>query len=71
MNELFPGVEQRFYVHHLYNNFRKNYFGKKLKEIIWKVAKSTYPQAWERDMREMKGVNEEAFKHMINTHPRF
>ncbi|CAL5192309.1 unnamed protein product [Lathyrus oleraceus] len=71
MDELLPGVEQRFCVCHLYNNFRKRFPGKKLKEIIWKVAKSTYSQSWEKEMREMRDVNEEAFKHMMKTPHRF
>ncbi|XP_058776147.1 uncharacterized protein LOC131650454 [Vicia villosa] len=37
MDELLPNVEQRFRVRHLYNNFRKRYPGKMLKEIIWSV----------------------------------
>lgn len=31
MGDFFPNVEQRFYVRHLYNNFRKRYPGKMLK----------------------------------------
>ncbi|XP_058779988.1 uncharacterized protein LOC131653730 [Vicia villosa] len=58
MEELLPRVEQRFCVRHLYNNFRKRYPGKKLKEIIWKAAKSTYYQAWEKG-------DEEAFNSVI------
>ncbi|CAL5186960.1 unnamed protein product [Lathyrus oleraceus] len=71
MDELLPGVEQRFCVRHLYNNFRKRFPRKKLKEIIWKTAKLTHSQSWEREMREMRDVNEEAFKHMMKTPPRF
>lgn len=56
---------------HLYNNFRKIFLGKKLKDIIWEVSKSTYSQSWEGKMREMRDVNEEAFKHMTKTPPRF
>lgn len=71
MDELLPGVEQRFCVCHLYNNFRKRFPGKKLKEIIWKAAKSTHSQYWEREMREMRDVNEVAFKHVMKTPHRF
>jgi hypothetical protein len=45
MEELLPGVEQRFCVRHLYNNFRKRFPGKKYKELMWKAAKASYPQA--------------------------
>lgn len=55
----------------MYKNFRKRYPGKKLKEIIQKAAKSTYPQSWKNEMREMKDVKEEFFKHMMKTPPWF
>ncbi|XP_058765013.1 uncharacterized protein LOC131638472 [Vicia villosa] len=71
MDELLPNVEQRFCVRHLYNNFRKRYSGKILKEIIWRAAKTTYAQAWEREMKRMRLINEEAYLHMMKTPPRF
>ncbi|XP_058733836.1 uncharacterized protein LOC131605506 [Vicia villosa] len=71
LEELLPGVDQRFCVRHLYSNFRKKFPGKQLKEIMWRAAKATYPQAWEREMREMRKVNEEAYKHLLNVPPRF
>ncbi|XP_027191068.1 uncharacterized protein [Cicer arietinum] len=71
MDELLPGVEQRFCVRHLYNNFRKMYLGKKLKELMWKATKSTYPPQWEREMKELRKVNEEAYKYLVKIPPRF
>ncbi|XP_073226373.1 uncharacterized protein [Cicer arietinum] len=44
MDKLLPGVEQRFCVRHLYKTFRKIHLGKRLKELTWKAAKSTYHQ---------------------------
>lgn len=52
INKLFSNVEQGFCVRYLYNNFRKRFLGKLLKEIIWKAVKSIYPQAWEIEMKE-------------------
>ncbi|XP_058749010.1 uncharacterized protein LOC131621966 [Vicia villosa] len=71
MDELLPNVEQRFCVIHLYNNFRKRFPGKMLKEVIWKEAKSTYAQAWEREMKRMRLANAEAYLHMMKTPPKF
>lgn len=70
-DELLPNVEQILCVRHLYNNFRKKFPDKLLKEIIWKAAKSTCPWAWKREMKGMRVVNEEVFKHMLNTLPGF
>lgn len=71
MDEIPPCVQQRFCVRHLYNNFRRKFFGKLLKETIWKIAISTYPQAWRREMEVMRVVNEEVFLYMMKTPLRF
>lgn len=71
MDDLFPNFEQRFCVRHFYNNFRKRYPGKMLKEIIWKAAKSTYSQVWEREIRGIRLTSENAYLHMMKTLPRY
>ncbi|GAU39486.1 hypothetical protein TSUD_279070 [Trifolium subterraneum] len=70
MDELLPGVAHRFCVRHLYNNFRKKFPGKKLKDLMWKAANATYVNAWHRHMQEIKTINGEAFKHLIKIPPR-
>ncbi|WVZ17312.1 hypothetical protein V8G54_010294 [Vigna mungo] len=47
LQQLFPGVDQRFC-----------------------AVTATHPQAWESIMRQMKDVNEDAFKHLIYIPPR-
>ncbi|KAL2324721.1 hypothetical protein Fmac_023779 [Flemingia macrophylla] len=54
MSKLLPGVDQRFCVCHLYNNFRKIFPEKRMKELMWKAVTTTYPQAWEKEMQEIK-----------------
>lgn len=71
MDALLSGLEQRFCVQNLYNKFRKKYPEKVLKKIIWKVAKSIYSHAWEREMKEMRVVNEDAYKHMMKNQSKF
>ncbi|KAK4389893.1 hypothetical protein Sango_2326300 [Sesamum angolense] len=39
--ELAPGVEHRFYLRHMYNNFKGKFKGQELKKILQKAA-STY-----------------------------
>jgi len=70
LQELIPNVEQRFCVRHIYANFRKKFPGKNLKRLLWKAAAATHPQAWEATMRDMKDLNEDAFKHLIAIPPR-
>jgi len=37
---------------------------------MWRAADNTYPQAWEREIRAIKEVNDDAFKHLIALPPR-
>ncbi|CAK8565879.1 unnamed protein product [Lathyrus sativus] len=38
---------------------------------MWRAACASYVNTWEKIMLEIKGVNEEAFKHLIKIPPRF
>lgn len=67
IDELLPNVEQRFCVRHFYSNFRKRYSGKALKDLMWKAAKASYPQEWEKSMREIRSINPEAHKYLMQT----
>ncbi|WVZ16927.1 hypothetical protein V8G54_009909 [Vigna mungo] len=69
--EVIPRVDQRFCVRHLYANFRKNFPGKQLKQMMWKAPTATHPQAWETEMTKLKEVNLKAFKYLIKIPPRF
>ncbi|XP_022642195.1 uncharacterized protein LOC111242577 [Vigna radiata var. radiata] len=69
VQDLLPRAEQRFCLRHLYSNFRKRFSGQILKNLLWRAATSTYPQAWEREMLKIKEVNVEAYKYIIATYP--
>ncbi|BAT95751.1 hypothetical protein VIGAN_08254000 [Vigna angularis var. angularis] len=56
---------------HLYANFKKKYPDKSLKGLMWRAATATHPQTWEMKMRNIKELNEEAFKHLIVIPSRF
>ncbi|XP_047167838.1 uncharacterized protein LOC124836707 [Vigna umbellata] len=71
LQELLPGVEQRFCVRHVYANFRKRFPGQILKCLLRKATSSTHPPAWEAVMREIKYVNPDAFKYLLAIPPRF
>ncbi|CAK8560015.1 unnamed protein product [Lathyrus sativus] len=71
LDKLLGNVDQRLCVTHLYSNFRKKFPGLKLKELMWRATSASYVKAWEKIMIEIKGVNEEAFKHLIKFPPRF
>jgi hypothetical protein len=65
--ELLHDAEHRFCVRHLYNNFRKKYPGKKLKELMWRAAKLSYTTAFDREMNEIKKISEEAYNYLLQT----
>jgi hypothetical protein len=65
MDELLPDVEQRFCVRHLYNNFRKRFPGKKLKELMWRAAKTTYENAFLDVMKEIKEISEPTYDYLM------
>ncbi|XP_017438397.1 uncharacterized protein LOC108344468 [Vigna angularis] len=71
IQDLIPGVEQRFCVRHLYSNFRKTFPGKNLKHLMWRAATATHPQQWEAEMRNIKDINLDAFKYLLTIPPRF
>ena len=50
----------RFYVRHLFANFKKNYQGKDLKDLLWGVAKASTIAAFESYMKQMEIVNKKA-----------
>ncbi|XP_017416555.1 uncharacterized protein LOC108327351 [Vigna angularis] len=69
VQDLLPGVAHRFCVRHLYANFRKKFPGKNLKKLMWMAATATHPQKWENEMRSIREVNEDAFRHFIAIPP--
>ncbi|WVZ09200.1 hypothetical protein V8G54_013730 [Vigna mungo] len=69
LQRLLPDVDQRYCVRHIYSNFRKKFAGLNLRQLLWKAATSTTPEAWESVMRQMKEVNIDAFKYLIQIPP--
>jgi len=61
MDELLPDVEHIFCVRHLYNNFRKKFPGKKLKELMWRAAKATFENPFDDAMKEIKDISQGAY----------
>ncbi|XP_014511703.1 uncharacterized protein LOC106770406 [Vigna radiata var. radiata] len=47
LQSLLPDVDQHYCVRHIYSNFRKKFPGLNLRQLLWKAAVSTTPEAWE------------------------
>ena len=65
-DEILEGVEHRFCLHHLYNNYKKKFGGGVLIwDLMMAAAKATYYQAWEAKMEELKKINQEAHNWLV------
>ena len=59
MEMLLPTVEHRFYVKHIYNNFKLNFKGLELKAASWRCAAATIVREFEKRMQDMKELDKE------------
>ncbi|XP_072072121.1 uncharacterized protein [Arachis hypogaea] len=71
LEEVIPGVDNRYCVRHLYNNFRKKFPGLELKNQMWRCAKSTHWKDWKKETKTLRLKNEDAFRHLNSIPPRF
>ncbi|XP_028105700.1 uncharacterized protein LOC114304745, partial [Camellia sinensis] len=67
--ELFPNASYKFCVRHLYNNFKGQFKGRVLKDLLWKAARATTVGVFTKVMKEMKGVDEEAYNWLARRAP--
>ncbi|KAK8941148.1 hypothetical protein KSP39_PZI010513 [Platanthera zijinensis] len=63
--ELLPGVDHRFCVRHLYNNFRKKISSKNLKCLLWKASNATFEEEWSTSMNEIREISVKAYDHLL------
>ncbi|KAH7863262.1 hypothetical protein Vadar_015438 [Vaccinium darrowii] len=66
---LYPNAEHRFCARHLYNNFKQEFKGLVLKDILWKVSRATTVQSFTRAMNEMKDTSVGAFNWLSQRPP--
>ena len=69
MEMLFPTVEHRFFVKHIYNNFKLNFKGLELKTALWRCAAATTVREFEKRMQDMKELDKEAWEYLANIQP--
>ena len=55
-----PDAYNRFYVRHLFANFKKNHQLKELKDLLWVATKASTRVAFESYMKQMEIVSKEA-----------
>ena len=62
---LFPTVEHRYCVKHIYNNFKVDYKGLELKDALWRCAATTTL----REFEYIRGLDEKAYEYLTNIAP--
>jgi len=68
-SKVFPEAEHRFCVRHLYNNFQQHFKGENLKIQLWKCARSTTVDQWNRNMEKMRALNQKAYEWLERMAP--
>ena len=63
---LFPTVEHRYCVKHIYNNFKVDHKGLELKDALWKYAVATTAREFERCMQYIKDLDEKTYEYLAN-----
>ena len=69
IEKLFPTVEHRYYVKHIYNNFKVDHKGLELKDALWRCAAATTVTEFERCMQFIKDLDEKAYEYLANIAP--
>lgn len=69
VSTLFPNASHRFCVRHMYNNFKGEFKGLVMKEILWKAARATTVPHFIKAMEEMKAVDPRACNWLCERPP--
>ncbi|XP_062018891.1 uncharacterized protein LOC133735500 [Rosa rugosa] len=62
--EVVPRAHIRFCVRHMWTNFTKLFPGKVMKDKMWACAKATTLPYFQKEMNEMKSLDDDAYKWM-------
>ena len=69
METLFLTVEHMYCMKHIYNNFKVNHKGMKLKSVLWRCADTTSIREFEGWMEHLKNLDDEAWKYLVDIEP--
>ncbi|XP_062075292.1 uncharacterized protein LOC133779335 [Humulus lupulus] len=67
---IFSGCEVRYCVRHLHANFKKEYPGLLLKQLLWAAANTTTQAEFARAMQEVKDVSDGAYNWLAGKNPK-
>lgn len=61
-NIMIPHADHRFYVRHIYANFKKFKVDKLLKDIMWRAVSAYNEWDYRRAMRQIEHINKESYE---------
>ncbi|GMY24320.1 transposon [Fagus crenata] len=64
LEEVIPEAPTRFFLRHLYANFKNKFKGKALKDLMWAAAKETTEVGFNAKMEQIKVLNKDAYGHL-------
>ncbi|XP_057756399.1 uncharacterized protein LOC130975657 [Arachis stenosperma] len=64
VKEVMPMAQHRFCVWHLWQNFSKQWGITELKDLVWECARSRTRNEFERNMKRVKVINEQAWQYL-------
>ncbi|XP_042756519.1 uncharacterized protein LOC122197114 [Lactuca sativa] len=68
MMNVYPNVEHRECIRHLYRNFKKHFHGDFFNTKLWAAAKTYRPTNHDRLLKEISDTNEDAIEHLNTNH---
>ncbi|KAI8538099.1 hypothetical protein RHMOL_Rhmol09G0075800 [Rhododendron molle] len=71
MDMLFPGVEHRYCMRHMYSNFQKVHKGKELKDLMWGATSDYTVPEFRAKMMEVRAVDVNAHEWLLKEPPRY
>ena len=66
---LFPTVEHRYCVKHIYNNFKVDHKGLELKDALWRCVAAITVREFERCMQYIRDLDEKAYEYLAKIAP--
>ena len=69
MEMLFPTIEYRFCVKHIYNNFKLNFKGLELNAALWRCVVARIVREFEKRMQDMNDLDKEALEYLVDIQP--
>ncbi|GJS15107.1 multidrug resistance-associated protein 5 [Tanacetum coccineum] len=70
VKDVMPNVEHRQCARHIYENFRKHYFGLEFGNLFWAASKASYPQLFNKIIDKIKRANLNEHKYLMDKNPK-